>query len=162
MFFNSTYLQHTDSTIINIYDDPLNSGLEESVMISGLKLDVYLGDALRYRRQPEIGLRVYRLSDGTAATAEDGVFRGFLIVLDGVGVKFTKNVTPYLNRIKELTIRPKMELRDQGIFGGSDNWVFDPDNAGLSAILNGSLQDTKSRFEWQQYLFNHYGALEEI
>ena len=155
MFFNSVYLHHTNSTIINIYDDPMNSGLEESVMIPGLKLDVFLGDALRYRRQPEIGLRVYRLS-------EDGVFRGFLIVLDGVGVKFTKNVTPYLDRIKELTIRPKMELRDQDIFGGSDNWVFDPDNAGLSAILNGALQDTKSRFEWQQYLFNHYSALEEI
>lgn len=155
MFFNSVYLQHTHSTIINIYDDPLNSDLEESVMIPDLKLDVYLGDALRYRRQPEIGLSVYRLSD-------DGVFRGFLIVLDGVGVKFTKNVTPYLDRIKELTIRPKMELRDQGIFGGADNWIFDPDNAGLLAILNGSLQDSKSRFEWQQYLFNHYGALEEI
>lgn len=155
MFFNSVYLHHTNSTIISIYDDPLNSGLEESVMIPGLKLDVFLGDALRYRRQPEIGLRVYRLT-------EDGVFRGFLIILDGVGVKFTKNVTPYLDRIKELTIRPKMELRDQGIFGGSDNWTFEPDNAGLSATLNNALQETKSRFEWQQYLLDHYGALEEI
>ena len=155
MFFNSVYLHHTNSTIINIYDDPMNSGLEESVMIPGLKLDVFLGDALRYRRQPEIGLRVYRLS-------EDGVFRGFLIVLDGVGVKFTKNVTPYLDRIKELTIRPKMELRDQDIFGGSDNWVFDPHGHQLSAILNQNSQGDRSRFEWQQYLFNHYGALEEI
>lgn len=155
MFFNSTYLPHIYSTTINICDDPLNSGLEESVMIPELNLDVFWGEALVYRRKSDIGLRVYRLS-------EDGVFQGFLIILDGVGVKFTKNVTPYLDRIKELTIRPKMELRDQGIFGGADNWTFEPCNAGLSATLDNVLQDTKSRSEWQQYLFNHYGALEEI
>lgn len=155
MFFNSHYLPHIDSTVINIYDDPMNSGLEECVMIPSLKLEVYWGDVLRYRRRPEIGLRVYRLT-------ENGVFLGFLIILDGVGVKFTKNVTPYLARIGGLTIRPWMKLQDQDIFGGTDNWTFEPDNAGLSATLNNALQETKSRFEWQQYLFNHYGALEEI
>ena len=77
-------------------------------------------------------------------------------------MKFTKNLTPYLARIGGLTIRPRMELQDQDIFGGTDNWTFEPDNAGLSATLNNALQETKSRFEWQQYLFNHYGALEEI
>lgn len=155
MLFNSVYLHHTNSTFINIYDDPLNSGLEESVMIPGLKLDVFLGDALRYRRQPEIGLRVYRLS-------EDGVFRGFLIVLDGVGVKFTKNVTPYLDRIKELTLRPTMELDGREVLPGTDSWEFMPCGHQWSAILNGEAQENKSRWEWQQYLFNHYGALEEI
>lgn len=155
MFFNSVYLQHIDSTTINIYDDPLNSGLDESVMIPGLHLDVFMGDALRYRRQPEIGLRVYRLS-------EDGVFQGFLIILDGVGVKLTKNVTPYLDRIKMLTIRPTMELDDRQIFGGTDSWEFMPCGHQWSAILNSTAQENRSRFEWQQYLFNHYGALEEI
>lgn len=155
MFFNSVYLHHTNSTIINIYDDPMNSGLEESVMIQELYLDVFMGEALMYRRKSDIGLRVYRL-------AEDGIFRGFLIVLDGVGVKFTNNVTPYLDRIKMLTIRPTMELDARDILPWVDYWKFEPENAGLSATLNEELQETKSRFEWQQYLFNHYGALEEI
>ena len=155
MFFNSVYLQHINSTSINIYDDPLNSGLEESVMIPELHLDVFMGEALRYRRKSDIGLRVYRLS-------EDKVFRGFLIILDGVGVKFTKNVTPYLDRIKELTLRPTMELDGREVLPGTDSWEFMPCGHQWSAILNGKAQENKSRWEWQQYLFNHYGALEEI
>lgn len=155
MFFNSTYLQHIDSTTINICDDPLNSGLEECVMIPGLKLDVFWGEALVYRRKSDIGLRVYRLT-------EDKVFRGFLIILDGVGVKFTKNVTPYLDRIKMLTIRPTMELDDREVLPGTDSWEFMPCGHQWAAILNGEAQENKSRMEWQQHLFNHYGALEEI
>lgn len=48
------------------------------------------------------------------------------------------------------------------VFGGSDNWVFDPHGHQLSAVLNQNTQGERSRFEWQQYLFNHYGALEAL